>query len=576
MDSNVKFTIDLEVLGLKDTDRAPQSIKAVANAVADLTDLINPLKGIQEQLSGISLKLGDIGKAGQKAGADVKKSLFDGLGESAFSFNNILSSAQTVAGAIAPIFEEGMARQNAEVQFSTLLGSKEEGIAYAKELRDSTMATLYGNSTVNDAAKNMLAFGLDTQTISPILESIGDIAAGDAQKFGSLSLAFAQISSAGKLGGQDLMQLINAGFNPLQEISKKTGKSIGELKDEMAKGAISAKDVEEAFRSATAEGGQFYNMSEDIKNNTLGGKLAVLSASFDDLKAKIFEAVLPLAEKLLPVISDMLIPAIDSVVSVVAPLFTFIAENIDTIGVFAGVILSVVGAMKAWSVIQGIINALMAANPVGLVVVAIAALVAFVYKLIKAWDSWGAAITLILGPFGLVISAVKTFWDYWDSIVEAFKSDGIIAGLKRIGTAILDIILYPVQQLLGWIAELTGWEWAQNATDTVEGYRKSLDAIDHKKSEEETEEVSGKSDIMASLSAAVNGDGSGATLQEVAQQGTNAVSTGGQRNTTINITLDSMVDTINFTGSIDENSEDLTSKVQNALLRVLYSAQTAI
>lgn len=576
MDSNVKFTIDLEVLGLKDTDRAPQSIKAVATAVADLTDLINPLKGIQEQLSGISLKLGDIGKAGQKAGADVKKSLFDGLGESAFSFNNILSSAQTVAGAIAPIFEEGMARQNAETQFSTLLGSKEEGIAYAKELRDSTMATLYGNSTVNDAAKNMLAFGLDTQTISPILESIGDIAAGDAQKFGSLSLAFAQISSAGKLGGQDLMQLINAGFNPLQEMARKTGKTIGELKEEMAKGAISAQDVEEAFRSATAEGGQFYNMAEDIKNNTLGGKLAVLSASFDDLKAKIFEAVLPLAEKLLPVISDMLIPAIDSVVSVVAPLFTFIAENIDTIGVFAGVILSVVGAMKAWSVIQGIINALMAANPVGLVVVAIAALVAFVYKLIKAWDSWGAAITLILGPFGLVISAVKTFWDYWDSIVEAFKSDGIIAGLKRIGTAILDIILYPVQQLLGWIAELTGWEWAQNATDTVEGYRKSLDAIDHKKSEEETEEVPGKSDTMASLSAAVNGDGSGANLQEVAQQGTNAVSTGGQRNTTINITLDSMVDTINFTGSIDENSEDLTSKVQNALLRVLYSAQTAI
>ena len=80
---------------------------------------------------------------------------------------------------------------------------------------------------------------------------------GNAQRFQALSLAFAQVSAAGKLTGQDLLQMVNAGFNPLQEMSKKTGKSISELKDLMADGAISTKMVEDAMASATGAGGRF-------------------------------------------------------------------------------------------------------------------------------------------------------------------------------------------------------------------------------------------------------------------------------------------------------------------------------
>ena len=70
---------------------------------------------------------------------------------------------------------------------------------------------------------------------------------GESGKFNSLTLAFSQMSATGKLMGQDLNQMINAGFNPLQTISEKTGKSIATLKDEMSKGAISAEMVQQAF-----------------------------------------------------------------------------------------------------------------------------------------------------------------------------------------------------------------------------------------------------------------------------------------------------------------------------------------
>lgn len=76
--------------------------------------------------------------------------------------------------------------------------------------------------------------------------------------------------------------MVNAGFNPLEEISRKTGKSIGELKNEMSKGAISSKMVQDAFISATSAGGKFYGMaSEGAK--TLNGQISMLQESFDNM-----------------------------------------------------------------------------------------------------------------------------------------------------------------------------------------------------------------------------------------------------------------------------------------------------
>lgn len=74
--------------------------------------------------------------------------------------------------------------------------------------------------------------------------------------------------------------MVNAGFNPLEEIARKTGKSIGELKEEMSKGAISSKMVQDAFISATSAGGKFFGMSQEGAK-TLNGQISMLQESFD-------------------------------------------------------------------------------------------------------------------------------------------------------------------------------------------------------------------------------------------------------------------------------------------------------
>ncbi len=169
-----------------------------------------------------------------------------------------------------------------EISFRTLLGNKEKADALFSQIRDFAVKTPLQLKDLSSAAQTLLSFNIEEAEIMPMLRAIGDISMGDTQKLQSLTLAFAQMSSTGKLMGQDLLQMINAGFNPLSVISEKTGKSIGVLKDEMSKGAISAEMVKQAFIDATAEGGKFHGMLEQ-QSQGIAGSISNLQGAVDDM-----------------------------------------------------------------------------------------------------------------------------------------------------------------------------------------------------------------------------------------------------------------------------------------------------
>ena len=77
---------------------------------------------------------------------------------------------------------------------------------------------------------------------------------------------------------------------------------------------------------------------------------------------------------------------------------------------------------------------------------------------------------------------------HWDSIVEAFKSDGIVGGLKRIGIVLLDVLMHPLQRVLGWVAELTDWQWAKDAAGSVEEFRGRMNLITEEENKEKSTE----------------------------------------------------------------------------------------
>ncbi len=95
---------------------------------------------------------------------------------------------------------------------------------------------------------------LSRQKSIDYLKAIGDVSMGDTGKFNSLALAFCTDEQCRKVDGpRTLCKWIVLGFNPLEEISRKTGKSIGGTKMR-SKGAITSKMVQDAFISATSAG----------------------------------------------------------------------------------------------------------------------------------------------------------------------------------------------------------------------------------------------------------------------------------------------------------------------------------
>ena len=173
--------------------------------------------------------------------------------------------------------------EQANISFEVMLGSAEKAKQMLEDLRSFGATTPLEFAGLQKNAQMLLSFGIAAKDILPTLQMLGDVSGGNAQKMESLTLAYSQMMSTGKLMGQDLLQMINAGFNPLQIISEKTGKSIGDLKKEMEKGTISSENITQAFKDATAEGGRFFGMLNKQSQST-GGALSNFNDTMDTLK----------------------------------------------------------------------------------------------------------------------------------------------------------------------------------------------------------------------------------------------------------------------------------------------------
>lgn len=225
----------------------------------------------------------------------VKRGL-DGLGSNVAKFSSSiakmgvasLAAGLTASGVAIVAFAKGSSEAAAsmetlETQFGVLLKSTEAAKNMIGEFRKEAIKSPLSVEDYAKAGKTLLAFGMSSEKVMPTLKALGDVSMGNSERFDSLALAFAQTQAAGRLMGQEVLQFVNAGFNPLQQISKKTGQSMVELKKAMEDGAISADMVAEAFMDATKEGGLFYGALEK-GSQTTEGKIAKLKDTIFGLK----------------------------------------------------------------------------------------------------------------------------------------------------------------------------------------------------------------------------------------------------------------------------------------------------
>lgn len=231
--------------------------------------------------------------------------------------NGVAVGVATAIGTIGAAVVGLGVKYNAEMEqykagFTTMLGSAEQADKTISSLKSFAEKTPFELTDLANASTTLLAFGEDVNNLESDLKMLGDISLGNQEKFKGLALVFGQVQSQGKLMGQDLLQMINQGFNPLQIISEKTGESMASLKDKMAAGQISFEMVADAMRTATSEGGQFFNAME-AQSKTFTGQVSTLKDNVtslfgemsEDISQALTEDVLPKAIEMVGDLKEM-------------------------------------------------------------------------------------------------------------------------------------------------------------------------------------------------------------------------------------------------------------------------------
>lgn len=153
---------------------------------------------------------------------------------------------------------------------NVLTGSAEKGAKAFADLVEFSSKTPFQLDELVKANNTMMGFGIASEDALKHLQAIGDIAAVSGGDLQGITVAFSQVAAAGRMMGQDLLQLINNGVPVIDMLSKSMGVAKSEIKELVSQGAVTFPVLLKAFQDATSEGGKFNN-GMAILSNTLGG-----------------------------------------------------------------------------------------------------------------------------------------------------------------------------------------------------------------------------------------------------------------------------------------------------------------
>lgn len=530
---------------------------------------------------------------GMNAQAQSLESTLAGLGPVIAS----VFSVYAVGNFVSEVVRAGTTVEDARVGLTTLLRDSDEAAGVIKNTMADAMSTPFAFEGLLDANKALISAGINSERArKDVLNLSNAIAAtgGGDDELRRMVVNLQQISNSGEATAADIRQFAYAGINIYQLLSEATGQPIAKIKEM----GISYDVLTSALQKAHDQGGIYYNGLENMAGNT--------SVKISNVGDAVFQFMNDVFVKTKPLIDG----ALDTVLGFVGGLrdmyhwmqrnqevlrfvgvaiagattalviynttmklsamwaawstTSYIAEAFSLAALTAGMGGASVAGM-AWAGVMGVVNAVMAANPVLLIVSAIGLSIAFIYEAIKAWDDWGAAIILILGPLGLLISAIMTVYRHWDSIKKAFTDGGIEGGLKRIGIVLLDTVLYPIQKVVEWVAKLTGADWAKGAVESIKAMRKQMDLITPEETAKKDEKDPASRKPKAVVPVKPGGIGK---LEDKAKNVT------GSKVVTINITIGNLINDFTIkTTNLQESAKTIHDEIVKALTSAVNDSQ---
>lgn len=343
--------------------------------------------------------------------------------------------------------------------FKVMLGSEEAAATKLSEIRKMAASTPFSLDDLTGGTQTLLQFGIAADDTTGVLQRLGDISLGNAEKLQTLTRAYGKMSSAQKVTLENVNMMIDAGFNPLNQICDATGESMSDLYKRISDGKVSFSELEAAVEAATSQGGQFYNGMLEA-SQTFSGRMSTLkdnvSALTGELTSGLFAALGDLVVKL----NEAAVSFLDSdekmaqlketigiATAVVAAAGTafltykgYVAAATAIEVIHTAATTAMTAAHKAaeagatgLAVAQAGLNAVLKANPIGLVVAALAALAAGLVTAYKTSETFRNAVNSAFASVKKIAqNAIGTVVDWINELVAKIRgAAAALANLKN-------------------------------------------------------------------------------------------------------------------------------------------------
>ena len=254
--------------------------------------------------------------------------------------NMIADFAKKASEELAKVVKSGI-DYNASMEsyltnFKVMLGNEEQAAAKLSELRKMAASTPFALSDLTEGTQTLLQFGIAADDTTGVLKRLGDISLGNADKLQTLVRAYGKMSSAKKVTLENVNMMIDAGFNPLNQICEATGESMSDLYKRISDGSVSFEELQYAVQAATSEGGQFYNGMLEA-SQTFSGRMSTLKDNVSALTGE-------LTSGLFSALGDIIVKANELVVSITEDDAKMAALK-ETIGVLTAAVVAVTAAV---------------------------------------------------------------------------------------------------------------------------------------------------------------------------------------------------------------------------------------
>lgn len=322
--------------------------------------------------------------------------------------------------------------------FKVMLGSEEAAATKLSEIRKMAASTPFSLDDLTSGTQTLLQFGIAADDTTGVLQRLGDISLGNAEKLQTLTRAYGKMSSAQKVTLENVNMMIDAGFNPLNQICDATGESMSDLYKRISDGKVSFSELEAAVEAATSQGGQFYNGMLEA-SQTFSGRMSTLKDNVSALTGELTSGLFAALGELVVKLNEAAVSFLDSDEKM--------AQLKETIGIatavvaaagtafltYKGYVAAATIATKAHELAQAALNAVMAANPIALVVTALAALAAGLVTAYKTSETFRSTVNSAFASVKRIAqNAIGTVVDWINELVAKIRgAAAALANLKN-------------------------------------------------------------------------------------------------------------------------------------------------